>query len=154
MLLFFTKSNILRKKASSLIPGGAHTYSKGDDQFPELSPHSIVKGKGARIWDAHLGVSGAIGAGNTSIGTRVTDSTGTTVEAVAGILVAASHASAFNRKIETGQTSGTASVVPLSYPDGAWLSAPQHEDHVCHKREPFRSLSHAYNQSGPCQYCQ
>lgn len=47
----FTKSNILRKKASNLIPGGAHTYSKGDDQFPQLSPHSIVKGKGARIWD-------------------------------------------------------------------------------------------------------
>jgi glutamate-1-semialdehyde 2,1-aminomutase len=47
----FTKSNILRKKASRLIPGGAHTYSKGDDQFPKLSPHSIVRGKGARIWD-------------------------------------------------------------------------------------------------------
>lgn len=51
MITNFTKSNILRKKASSLIPGGAHTYSKGDDQFPQLSPHSIVKGKGARIWD-------------------------------------------------------------------------------------------------------
>ncbi|AJC49577.1 glutamate-1-semialdehyde 2,1-aminomutase [Allofrancisella guangzhouensis] len=42
---------MLRKKAASLIPGGAHTYSKGDDQFPELSPHSIVKGIGARVWD-------------------------------------------------------------------------------------------------------
>ncbi|MEA3315282.1 MAG: glutamate-1-semialdehyde 2,1-aminomutase [Campylobacterota bacterium] len=51
MINNFTKSNVLRKKASSLIPGGAHTYSKGDDQFPQLSPHSIVKGKGARIWD-------------------------------------------------------------------------------------------------------
>lgn len=51
MITNFTKSNELRKKASSLIPGGAHTYSKGDDQFPQLSPHSIVKGKGARIWD-------------------------------------------------------------------------------------------------------
>lgn len=51
MINNFTKSNILRKKASNLIPGGAHTYSKGDDQFPQLSPHSIVKGKGARIWD-------------------------------------------------------------------------------------------------------
>ncbi len=47
----FDKSNILRKKASKLIPGGAHTYSKGDDIFPKLSPHSIVRGKGARIWD-------------------------------------------------------------------------------------------------------
>lgn len=51
MITNFTKSNELRKRAASLIPGGAHTYSKGDDQFPKLSPHSIVKGKGARIWD-------------------------------------------------------------------------------------------------------
>jgi glutamate-1-semialdehyde 2,1-aminomutase len=51
MITNFTKSNELRKKASSLIPGGAHTYSKGDDQFPKLSPHSIVSGKGARIID-------------------------------------------------------------------------------------------------------
>ncbi|MFA6761011.1 MAG: glutamate-1-semialdehyde 2,1-aminomutase [Sulfuricurvum sp.] len=51
MITNFDKSNILRKKAASLIPGGAHTYSKGDDQFPQLSPHSIVRGKGARVWD-------------------------------------------------------------------------------------------------------
>jgi glutamate-1-semialdehyde 2,1-aminomutase len=51
MITNFKKSNELRKKASYLIPGGAHTYSKGDDQFPQLSPHSIVKGKGARVWD-------------------------------------------------------------------------------------------------------
>jgi len=47
----FKKSNILRKKANKLIPGGAHTYSKGDDVFPKLSPHSIVSGNGARIID-------------------------------------------------------------------------------------------------------
>jgi glutamate-1-semialdehyde 2,1-aminomutase len=47
----FDRSNELRLKAKQLIPGGAHTYSKGDDQFPLLSPHSIVRGKGARIWD-------------------------------------------------------------------------------------------------------
>ena len=51
MITNFKKSNELRKKASKLIPGGAHTYSKGDDQFPQLSPHSIVRGKGARVWD-------------------------------------------------------------------------------------------------------
>jgi glutamate-1-semialdehyde 2,1-aminomutase len=51
MINNFSKSDILRKKAKELIPGGSHTYSKGDDQFPQLSPHSIVKGKGARIWD-------------------------------------------------------------------------------------------------------
>ena len=51
MITNFTKSNELRKKATTLIPGGAHTYSKGDDQFPQLSPHSIVSGKGSRIID-------------------------------------------------------------------------------------------------------
>ena len=75
--------------------------------------------KGARVWDAHLGVDAAVGTGPTSIGTRVTDSTGTVTTAVAGILAAASHNSNFNRKIESGQNATTASVVPLSYPDGA-----------------------------------
>ncbi|MCE2517197.1 MAG: glutamate-1-semialdehyde 2,1-aminomutase [Alphaproteobacteria bacterium] len=34
-----------------LIPGGCHTYSKGDDQFPENAPHAISHGKGAEVWD-------------------------------------------------------------------------------------------------------
>jgi len=51
MITNFTNSNKLRLIASSLIPAGCHTYSKGDDQFPLLSPHSIVKGKGAIITD-------------------------------------------------------------------------------------------------------
>jgi glutamate-1-semialdehyde 2,1-aminomutase len=34
-----------------VIPGGAHTYSKGDDQFPENAPSAITHGKGARVWD-------------------------------------------------------------------------------------------------------
>ncbi|MCB0390349.1 MAG: glutamate-1-semialdehyde 2,1-aminomutase [Bdellovibrionales bacterium] len=45
------KSAEYRKKVHSLIPGGAHTYSKGDDQFPEVSPAAISRGKGAYIWD-------------------------------------------------------------------------------------------------------
>ena len=77
--------------------------------------------KGARVWDAHLGVDAAVGTGPTSIGTRVTDSTGTVTTAVAGILAAASHNSNFNRKIESGQTTATASAVPISYPDGATI---------------------------------
>lgn len=34
-----------------LIPGGAHTYSKGDDQFPSNAPKFIVKGKKHKLWD-------------------------------------------------------------------------------------------------------
>lgn len=37
--------------ANELIPGGAHTYSKGFDQFPQQAPGFIVKGKGAIVWD-------------------------------------------------------------------------------------------------------
>ena len=37
--------------AHRLIPGGAHTYAKGDDQYPELTPGFIVRGKGCHVWD-------------------------------------------------------------------------------------------------------
>lgn len=47
----FTNSNQWRNKAKKLIPGGGHTYSKGDDQFPELSPFAIKRGLGGRVWD-------------------------------------------------------------------------------------------------------
>ena len=75
--------------------------------------------KGARVWDAHLGVSAAVGTGPIKVGVRVTDSTGTTTTTADAILAEASHNSNFNRQIESGQTATTASVVPLSYPDGA-----------------------------------
>lgn len=47
----FQKSNEYRQKIHDLIPGGAHTYSKGDDQFPLLSPAAIAYGKGSHVWD-------------------------------------------------------------------------------------------------------
>lgn len=47
----YAESNRLRERAKRLIPAGAHTYSKGDDQFPQLSPGFFVRGKGARCWD-------------------------------------------------------------------------------------------------------
>jgi glutamate-1-semialdehyde 2,1-aminomutase len=40
-----------QNRTHALIPGGAHTYSKGDDQFPANAPSSIVRGKGCRVWD-------------------------------------------------------------------------------------------------------
>lgn len=47
----FSKSDEYRAKIHNLIPGGAHTYSKGDDQFPEKSPAAIVRGEGSKVWD-------------------------------------------------------------------------------------------------------
>lgn len=46
-----TGSRKLRRRFQEIIPGGAHTYAKGDDQYPEhLAPY-IVRGKGCRVWD-------------------------------------------------------------------------------------------------------
>ena len=47
-----TNSRALQKKARLLIPGGAHTYAKGDDQFPEHAPGFIERGAGCHVWDA------------------------------------------------------------------------------------------------------
>lgn len=33
-----------------LIPGGAHTYSRGNDQFPANAPSILERGKGAYVW--------------------------------------------------------------------------------------------------------
>ena len=45
------KSKAYSARIHDLIPGGAHTYSKGDDQFPANAPAAIVRGKGSRVWD-------------------------------------------------------------------------------------------------------
>lgn len=34
-----------------IIPGGAHTNSKGDDQFPENAPRYLERGEGCYVWD-------------------------------------------------------------------------------------------------------
>jgi len=41
----------MSERAHRAIPGGAHTYSKGDDQFPSNAPRFIVCGEGAHVWD-------------------------------------------------------------------------------------------------------
>ena len=47
----FDNSREFSRQVHDLIPGGAHTYSKGDDQFPENAPGAITHGKGAHVWD-------------------------------------------------------------------------------------------------------
>jgi glutamate-1-semialdehyde 2,1-aminomutase len=47
----FSKSRALQPVAHRLIPGGSHTYAKGDDQYPELAPGFMVRGKGCHVWD-------------------------------------------------------------------------------------------------------
>lgn len=63
----FDASMNLRAKAHSLIPGGSHTYAKGDDQYPMLSPSHIVRGRGCRAWDADGNEYIEYGMGNRAV---------------------------------------------------------------------------------------
>ena len=47
----FDVSRSLAERFHAAIPGGAHTYAKGDDQFPEGQAPIIVRGRGCRVWD-------------------------------------------------------------------------------------------------------
>ncbi len=42
----------LQERAHALIPGGCHTYAKGDDQWPLNAPRFIVRGQGCHVWDS------------------------------------------------------------------------------------------------------
>jgi len=44
-------SDKLRARFHSTIPGGAHTYAKGDDQFPASCSPYLVRGQGCHVWD-------------------------------------------------------------------------------------------------------
>src|SRR6478609_5010290 len=43
----------LRDRLHQAIPGGAHTYSRGDDQFPSIAPPLLERGRGAYVFDTH-----------------------------------------------------------------------------------------------------
>lgn len=47
----FTKSRALQSQVHRILPGGCHTYAKGDDQFPYLAPGFIERGLGCHVWD-------------------------------------------------------------------------------------------------------
>ena len=64
----FENSDRLRKRAHRIIPGGAHTYAKGDDQYPVLSPGFIVSGYGCHVWDVDGNAYIEYGMGNRAVG--------------------------------------------------------------------------------------
>lgn len=39
------------ERLNSIIPGGAHTYSRGDDQYPINAPQILEKGLDCHVWD-------------------------------------------------------------------------------------------------------
>jgi glutamate-1-semialdehyde 2,1-aminomutase len=38
------------ERLNAVIPGGAHTYSRGDDQYPSNAPQILSGGKGTEVW--------------------------------------------------------------------------------------------------------
>ena len=47
----FDRSRALQLRLHAAIPGGSHTYAKGDDQFPEFMAPVLERGRGCRVWD-------------------------------------------------------------------------------------------------------
>ncbi|MER5888822.1 glutamate-1-semialdehyde 2,1-aminomutase [Streptomyces sp. NPDC001941] len=45
------RSREASERLHALVPGGAHTYAKGDDQYPEDLAPVISHGSGAHVWD-------------------------------------------------------------------------------------------------------
>ena len=60
-------SRRLQKRAHELIPGGAHTYAKGDDQYPQIAPPFIARGEGCHIWDTDGNEYIEYGMGNRAV---------------------------------------------------------------------------------------
>jgi glutamate-1-semialdehyde 2,1-aminomutase len=46
------RSVALAERLNALVPGGAHTYAKGDDQYPEGMAPVLMDGRGCRVRDA------------------------------------------------------------------------------------------------------
>ena len=47
----FAESSRLQARLHQIVPGGAHTYARGADQYPEDMAPVLARGVGARVWD-------------------------------------------------------------------------------------------------------
>ncbi|MBN9110108.1 MAG: glutamate-1-semialdehyde 2,1-aminomutase [Pseudonocardia sp.] len=47
----FRRSSVLQAELHRVVPGGAHTFAKGSDQYPEGMAPVLRRGSGARVWD-------------------------------------------------------------------------------------------------------
>lgn len=50
-LAVLAKSTAAQTRLHEIVPGGAHTYARGSDQYPEGMAPVLQRGKGARVWD-------------------------------------------------------------------------------------------------------
>lgn len=60
-------SAALQTRAHQLIPGGCHTYAKGDDQYPINAPGFIARGLGCHVWDVDGNSYIEYGMGNRAV---------------------------------------------------------------------------------------
>lgn len=51
MTRVFTESVRASARLAELVPGGAHTYAKGPDQYPADCAPIIARGEGSHVWD-------------------------------------------------------------------------------------------------------
>lgn len=68
LALSLSKSSELAARLARVVPGGAHTYAKGADQYPLMSPSVIERGQGSRVWDADGNEYIEFGMGLRSVG--------------------------------------------------------------------------------------
>jgi glutamate-1-semialdehyde 2,1-aminomutase len=61
------RSRDLQSRAHQIIPGGCHTYFKGDDQYPVLAPGFIARGLGCHVWDVDGSEYIEYGMGNRTV---------------------------------------------------------------------------------------
>ena len=47
----FAGSRRLAQRLHAVVPGGSHTYAKGDDQYPEFMAPYLTHGRGCQVWD-------------------------------------------------------------------------------------------------------
>ncbi|WP_194837297.1 glutamate-1-semialdehyde 2,1-aminomutase [Nocardia sp. XZ_19_369] len=47
----FARSNAIQARLHDLVPGGAHTYARGADQYPEDMAPILLRGSGCHVWD-------------------------------------------------------------------------------------------------------
>ncbi|GFG54432.1 glutamate-1-semialdehyde 2,1-aminomutase [Mycolicibacterium agri] len=47
----FERSNDLQDRLHHVVPGGAHTYARGPDQYPEGMAPVLMRGLGCHVWD-------------------------------------------------------------------------------------------------------
>ncbi|TDT31173.1 glutamate-1-semialdehyde 2,1-aminomutase [Naumannella halotolerans] len=47
----FDRSIAAQAALHDIVPGGAHTYARGSDQYPADKPSVLVRGRGALVWD-------------------------------------------------------------------------------------------------------